>query len=79
MVLVTRKTVAEATATMATAERRRAAARRRIDDLPNNLDLQLISACIGASRRIHLEREVACECPVLRAGPHAKSANATSA
>jgi hypothetical protein len=58
-------TAAEAVAAMATAERRRAVARRRIDDLPNSLDPQLISACIDASRRIRLERQVAYERPVV--------------
>jgi hypothetical protein len=47
------------------AEPRRAAARRRIDDLPNNLGPQPISACIDASRRIRLERQVAYERPVV--------------
>jgi hypothetical protein len=49
----------------AEAERRRAAARRRIDHLPNDLAPELIDACLDASRRIRLERQVAYERPVI--------------
>ena len=43
----------------AEAERRRAAARRRIDDFPEDLAPELVDACLDASRRIRLERQVA--------------------
>ncbi len=56
---------AEAAAAEAEAEQRRAAARRRIDHLPNGLALELIDACLDASRRIRLERQVAYERPVV--------------
>ena len=49
----------------AAAERLRAAARRRIDELPNDLPPELRVACLGASRRIRLERQVAYERPVV--------------
>ncbi|MGD0619869.1 MAG: hypothetical protein ABSB67_19650 [Bryobacteraceae bacterium] len=44
---------------------RRAAARRRIDRLPNGLSPELTHACLDASRRIRLERQVAYERPVV--------------
>jgi hypothetical protein len=58
------KTVAEAAAAAAKVERRRAATRRRIDHLPDDLAPELINACLDASRRIRLERQVAYERPV---------------
>ncbi len=58
------KAAAEAAAA-ADAERRRAAAQRRIDQLPDNLAPQLIDACLHASRRIRLERQVAYDRPVV--------------
>src|ERR1700683_1496698 len=42
-------------------ERRDAAARRRFDQLPKDLAPELIDACLEASRRIRLERQVAYE------------------
>jgi hypothetical protein len=42
-------------------ERSRTAARWRIDQLPHDLDLDLIDACLDASRRIRLDRQVAYE------------------
>jgi hypothetical protein len=59
-----RRGAAEAAAE-AEAERRRAAARRRIEHLPNDLAPELIDACLDASRRIRLERQVAYERPVV--------------
>jgi hypothetical protein len=44
---------------------RRADAPRRIDQLPGNLAPELIDACLDASRRIRLERQVAYERPVV--------------
>jgi hypothetical protein len=58
------RTAAEAAAAAAQAERRRAANRRRIDHLPDDLAPELIDACLDASRRIRLERQVAYERPV---------------
>jgi hypothetical protein len=58
------KTAAEAAAAAAKTERRRAATRRRIDHLPDDLASELIDACLDASRRIRLERQVAYERPV---------------
>ncbi len=55
------KVAAEAAAATAEAERRRAAARRRIDHLPDDLAPDLIGACLDASRRIRLERQMAYE------------------
>jgi hypothetical protein len=52
-------------ATAADAERQRAAARRRIDQLPAHLAPELIDACLNASRRIRLERQVAYDRPVV--------------
>ena len=50
-------------------ELRRSAA-RRIDHLPEGLDSELVDACLDASRRIRLERQVAYERPVvLESGP----------
>jgi hypothetical protein len=43
----------------------RAAGPRRIDQLPDDLAPELISACLGASQRIRLERQVAYERPVV--------------
>lgn len=43
----------------------RAAARRHIDHLPNDLSPELTHACLDASRRIRLERQVAYERPVV--------------
>jgi hypothetical protein len=45
--------------------RRRAAARRRIDRLPDNLAPELIDTCLEASRRIRLERQLDYERPVI--------------
>ncbi len=59
------KPVAKATAAVAEAERRRVVARRRIDHLPSGLDPALIAACLDASRRIRLDRQVAYERPVV--------------
>lgn len=59
------KAAAQAIATTAEAERRRAAARRQIDQLPDGLAPELIDACLEASRRIRLERQVAYERPVV--------------
>ena len=47
------------------AEQRPAATRRRIDHLPKDLALELIDACLHASRRIRLERQVAYDRPVV--------------
>ena len=47
------------------AEQSRAAARRRIDQLPNDLAPEFIDACLDASRRIRLERQVAYDRPVV--------------
>jgi hypothetical protein len=47
------------------AQRSRTAARRRLDRLPNSLAPELIAACLDASRRIRLERQVAYERPVV--------------
>jgi hypothetical protein len=43
----------------------RLASGRRIDDLPDGLDPELIDACLNASRRIRFERQVAYERPVI--------------
>ena len=59
------RATAEAAAAEAEAERRRAAARRPIDHLPDWLAPGLIDACLDASRRIRLERQVAYERPVV--------------
>ena len=56
---------AGAAAAEAEAKRRRAAARRPINHLPNGLAPELIDACLDASRRIRLERQVAYERPVI--------------
>jgi hypothetical protein len=45
--------------------RRRAAPRRRISQLPARLAPELIDACLHASRRIRLERQVAYDRPVV--------------
>jgi hypothetical protein len=57
----------EATAAAAEAEAklRRADEPRRIDHLPDALDPELLAACLDASRRIRLERQVAYERPVI--------------
>ncbi len=49
----------------AEAERRSVTARRRIDQLPSDLAPELIAACVDASRRIRLGRQVADERPVV--------------
>lgn len=59
------KTAATAIAAADKTERRRLAARRRIDRLPDDLAPELIDACMEASRRIRLERQVAYERPVV--------------
>jgi hypothetical protein len=59
------KAAAEAAIAEAEAEQRRAAARRRLDHLPNSLPPELINACLEASRRIRLERQVAYDQPVV--------------
>lgn len=59
------KAAAEIVPAAAGAERRPAVARRRIDHLPDDLAQELIDACLDASRRIRLERQVAYERPVL--------------
>ena len=56
---------ADAAAAAAEAQRMRAAARRQIDLLPDDLTPELIDACLDASRRIRLERQVAYERPVV--------------
>jgi hypothetical protein len=68
--VVERKPEQETEATQAAAaatevERRRTAKQRRIDRLPNTLAPELIEACLDASRRIRLERQVAYERPVI--------------
>jgi hypothetical protein len=45
--------------------RKRIAQQRRIDHLPNGLAPELLDACVNASRRIRLERQVAYERPVI--------------
>jgi hypothetical protein len=52
-------------ATAAAAERTRVTAQRRIDQLPAHLAPELIDACLHASRRIRLERQVAYDRPVI--------------
>jgi hypothetical protein len=52
------KAAAEPAAAAAKTERSRAAARRRIDQLPDDLAPELIGACLDASRRIRLERRL---------------------
>jgi hypothetical protein len=47
------------------AERGRAAEQRQIDQLPDNLAPELVGACLKASRRIRLERQVAYDRPVV--------------
>jgi hypothetical protein len=70
------KAKAEAAAAAAAAERSRAAAataaqrsraraQRRIDHLPSDLAPELVEACLHASRRIRVERQVAYERPVV--------------
>ena len=59
------KAAAETAAAAAEARLKRAAVRRRIDHLPNDLSPELIEACLDASRRIRLERQVADERPVV--------------
>jgi hypothetical protein len=59
------KAAAEPAAAAAETERSRAAARRRIDHLPNDLAPELIDECLDASQRIRLERQVAYERPVV--------------
>ena len=59
------KAAGEAAAAMAEAERRRTAMQRRIDQLPHDLAPELIDACLVASRRIRLERQVAYDRPVV--------------
>jgi hypothetical protein len=49
----------------AAAERVRATARRRIDELPSDFPPDLLVACLDASRRIRLERQVAYDRPVV--------------
>lgn len=56
---------AAAAAAEAEAELRRTAARRRIRHLPNNLSPELMDACLKASRRIRLERQLAYDRPVI--------------
>jgi hypothetical protein len=58
------KAAAEATAAV-DAQQRRAAPRKRIDELPAHLAPQLIGAYLYASRRIRLERQVAYDRPVV--------------
>jgi hypothetical protein len=59
------KAPAEAAAPATEAKLMRAAARRHIDHLPDGLAPELIDACLDASRRIRLERQVAYERPVI--------------
>lgn len=59
------KAATKAAAAAAGAGLKCAAARRRIDHLPNDLAPELIEACLGASRRIRLDRQVAYERPVV--------------
>ena len=59
------RAAAEAAAAATEAERRRAAPQRRMDHLPDGLAPELIDACVDASRRIRLERQVAYERPVV--------------
>ncbi len=58
------KAAAEAAEVRTVATLTRAAA-RRIDHLPDGLDPELIDACLDASRRIRVERQVAYERPVV--------------
>jgi hypothetical protein len=51
--------------TVASVGQRRAVAPRRMDRLPDELPTALIEACLNASRRIRLERQVAYERPVV--------------
>ena len=53
------KTATRAAAAVAEAELRRVAARRQIDQLPDDLAPERIAACLDASRRIRLERHLA--------------------
>jgi hypothetical protein len=58
--------LATGTTVVATADgRKRAVARRRIDQLPEDLAQELIDSCLDASRRIRLERQVAYDRPVV--------------
>jgi hypothetical protein len=59
------RAAAEAAAKAAEAQRKRATARRRIDILPDDLPPKLIEACLDASQRLRLERQVAYERPVV--------------
>src|SRR5690349_11854759 len=59
------KAAAEAIATTTEAEQRRTAARRHLNQLPDDPAPELIDACLEASRRIRLERQVAYERPVI--------------
>jgi len=52
-------------AAAAAAERSHASARRRVDHLPGDLHPELLAACLHASRRIRLERQVAYDRPVV--------------
>ena len=47
------------------ATHKRAAAQLRIDQLPHDLPQELIAACLDASRRIRMERQVAYDRPVV--------------
>ena len=55
----------EVVAAVPEAERRQTAARRCIDQLPDDLAPEFIEACLGASRRIRLDRQVAYDRPVI--------------
>lgn len=59
------RAAAKASVAAARAEQRRGTTRRRIDCLPNDLAPELRDACLDASRRIRLERQVAYERPVV--------------
>ena len=58
------KAIAEA-GDVATKTKLRRADGRRMDHLPDGLDPELIDACLNASQRIRLERQVAYERPVI--------------
>lgn len=60
-----RKGAAAAAAAAKEAERKRAPALRCIDHLPDGLAPELIDACLDASRRIRVERQVAYDRPVV--------------
>jgi hypothetical protein len=64
------KAIEAAAEAAAEAERKRVAARRRIDNFPDGLAPELVDACLEASRRIRLERQVAYERAVVLESDH---------